>query len=114
MITRKDMQRGVRIFYDDDQQKVVLEARRWTLSEIRDANMRAGRHFFDRATMRAFGDTMRSFAVRHIEGKVYVQRVRPMRDRDGRSMGGVGQLREFYPETGDIGVPIKSELGAEG
>ena len=75
---------------------------KWTLADIREANMRAGHHFFERSAMRFFGDTMRSFAVRHRDGKVLIERVRPMRDRDGRNMGGVGKLYKFNPETGDI------------
>ncbi len=75
---------------------------RWTLAEIRAANERAGHCFFSRETMRFFGDTMRSFAVRHLYDKVYVQRVRPMRDRQGRSMGGVGKLYRFDPATGRV------------
>lgn len=80
---------------------------RWTLARIKDANTRAGFYFFSRSTMRFFGDTMRSFAVRHkmVNGEpvVIIERVRPERDRDGRDMGGVGDLRLFDPETGDIG-----------
>jgi hypothetical protein len=85
---------------------------KWTLAEIRAANERAGHYFFSRDTMKFFGDTMRSFAVRHIGEKVYVQRVRPMRDRDGRNMGGVGDMREFNPETGDIGLVIREPINA--
>ena len=85
----------------------------WRLSEIRAANDAAGRFFFSRATMRAFGDTMRSFAVSHgDDGTVYVRRVRPMHDRDGRNMGGVGQVRIFDWRTGEIGVPLREEVEA--
>lgn len=75
---------------------------KWTLADIRAANLEVGGYFFERSTMKFFGDTMRSFAVRYIDGKVYLQRVRPMRDRDGRNMGGVGNMSEFNPETGHI------------
>lgn len=85
-----------------------MKPKRWTLADIKAANESAGRYFFSRDTMRFFGDTMRSFSVRHDGGKVYLIRVRPMRDRDGRNMGGVGQVREFNPATGDIGLPLKS------
>lgn len=34
----------------------------------------SARHFFDRATMRFFGDTMRSFGVRRIGETVYMYR----------------------------------------
>lgn len=85
----------------------------WRLSEIRAANDAAGRFFFSRDTMRFFGDTMRSFAVSHgDDGTVYVRRVRPMRDRNGRNMGGVGQVRVFDWRTGDISVPIREEVDA--
>src|SRR5215475_5100671 len=85
---------------------------RWTLAQIKDKNMRAGWYFFSRDTMKFFGDTMRSFAVRHemIDGRpvILIERVRPMHDHAGRNMGGLGDLRVFDPETGDIGVSHKS------
>jgi hypothetical protein len=34
-------------------------------------------------------------------GLVRFQRVRPMRSRDGREMGGVGKVYTFNPATGD-------------
>jgi hypothetical protein len=80
---------------------------RWTLSAIRLANLEAGFYFFSPATMRAFGDTMRSFRVIHRDGKVFIVRKRPMIDRDGVNHGGVGQIREFDPATGSIGLPIR-------
>ena len=76
--------------------------KRLTLSDIRAANTAAGFYFFSRDTMRAFGDTMRSFAVRRRDGMILIERVRPMRDRDGRSMGGVGKLYRFDPATGGV------------
>lgn len=81
----------------------------WTLSEVREANLSAGRHFFDRATMRAFGDTMKSFRLakeKLPDGRLILVRVRPMRDRSGRDMGGIGQRRPFDPRTGEIGPPL--------
>lgn len=47
-----------------------------TPSEIRYAYEHGGsnRHFFDRKTMRFFGDTMRSYGVRQIDGVVYLYR----------------------------------------
>jgi len=50
----------------------------WTLAEIRLRNRDTGGNFFDRRTMRFFGDTMRSFKVRHRGGLVLLERVRPM------------------------------------
>lgn len=78
-------------------------AKRWTLAEIKAANERAGFYFFSRQTMKFFGDTMRSFAVRHIDGKVYIQRVRrPKNAPQGYQWA--GELREFHPDTGDIDI----------
>lgn len=88
---------------------------RWTLSAIKAANDKAGRYFFTKDTMKFFGDTMASFKVRCFDGKIYLQRVKPMRDRDGRNMGGVGELREFDPRTGEIGSvgkPSPRSIGA--
>lgn len=82
--------------------------RKLTLSDIAEMNADGGGVFFSRATMRAFGDTRRSFAVRHMpDGSVELERVRPMRDRSGRSMGGVGKRYHVDTETGRIWV--KSE-----
>ena len=87
--------------------------KRWTLSEIREANKKAGRYFFSRDTMRHFGDTMRSFSVRNINGRVFVVRKKSMHDCDGKNMGGVGQWREFDPATGDIGLVMTREAVSE-
>ena len=38
--------------------------RKWTLGEIKAANKRAGKHFFDRDTLKFFGDSMSNFGVR--------------------------------------------------
>lgn len=73
----------------------------WTLAAVRQANDRApGGFFFSRDTMRFFGDTGASWRVVCEGGRIYLERVRPMRDRDGTAMGGVGQRHEFNPETG--------------
>lgn len=48
-----------------------------TPSQIRQAyesHNEGSRHFFDRATMRFFGDTMRSYGARRIDGVVYLYR----------------------------------------
>jgi len=42
-----------------------------TVSQIKAA---AKGCFFDRKTMRFFGDTMRSFGIRHLDGKTYIYR----------------------------------------
>jgi hypothetical protein len=73
-----------------------------TLQEIRAANERAGFFFFSKKTMRFFGDTQASFVVRQFGAVVCLERVKPMRDTDGRNMGGVGKLYRFNPETGDV------------
>ncbi len=76
---------------------------RYTLADIKAMNEAGGGHFFDRKTMRAFGDTMASFAVRHMaDGTVELERVRPMRDRSGRDMGGVGKRYAVDLTTGRI------------
>lgn len=88
-----------------------MTSKRWTLAEIKQANEAAGRFFFSPATMKAYGDTMASFKVRHYSGnRVFIERVRPMIDRDGVNHGGVGELREFNPQTGEIGIPLKGIL----
>ena len=50
----------------------------WTPAAIRQAYQRCADsgHFFDRATMRWFGDTMRSFGTTTIDGSVFLYRKR--------------------------------------
>lgn len=60
---------------------------RWTVADIRHANSEAGGYFFARGTMRFFGDTMRSFRVEHDGDRVFLVRVRPMRNSRGVNMG---------------------------
>lgn len=92
--------------------------KKFTLADIKAANEAAGHFFFSRDTMRAFGDTMRSFRVAHTmemnQGfpremipAVYLIRVRPMRDNSGRNMGGLGERRHFDPDTGRISTVIR-------
>lgn len=81
----------------------------WTLSAIKQRNETVGKYFFSRDTMKFFGDTMASFGVHCSGGKIYVVRIKPMRDRDGRSMGGVGDKRLFDPETGEISTVIRED-----
>jgi hypothetical protein len=81
----------------------------WTLSAIRQRHEQAGLYFFTRDTMRHFGDTMKSFSVHCAEGKIYIVRVKAMRDSDGRNMGGIGDKRLFNPETGRISPTIREE-----
>lgn len=84
---------------------------RLTLADIKAANEAAGHYFFSRDTMKFFGDTMRSFAVRHIGGRVFIERTRaPAKapsTEAGESM--VGGLREFDPATGHIGVTLSGD-----
>lgn len=86
-----------------------MKAKRWTLSEIRQANLEAGRFWFSRDTLRHFGETMQSFGVRNINGRVFIVRVKPQRDRDGKNMGGVGKWYEFDPATGEVGLALTPE-----
>ena len=83
-----------------------MTTQRWTLADIKRANIEAGEFFFERSTMKFFGDTMRSFVVRHIAEQVYVERIAPMRDTSGRSIGGVGERRRFNAITGTLGPII--------
>ena len=82
-----------------------MSAHPWSMSDIRATSLAKGCHFFDRKTMRGFGDTMRSFAVVDggkpgPDGLVTFRRVRPMHDSRGACMGGVGKLYRFDPATG--------------
>lgn len=79
--------------------------KRWTLSAIKSANDDAGRYFFSRDTMRFFGDTMRNFGVHFEGGKIYVVRLKA--GSKPPAGHGVGERREFNPQTGEIGTPLR-------
>ena len=84
-----------------------MQAKRYTISDIRAANMAAGRFFFGRDTMRHHGDRVRDWGVHHRDSpdpaqpayfphRVFIKH----KTRD--------EVREFFPATGDIGVPLLS------
>lgn len=47
--------------------------RKPTISDIRQRNIASGGKFFDRATMRAQGQTMKAFALVREDGKSYIE-----------------------------------------
>ena len=61
-----------------------------TLTEVKILNKQKGGHFFDRQTLKFFGETMKSFKVRNDGGKTFV-----IRKRDGK-------VWIFNPTDGDI------------
>jgi hypothetical protein len=58
---------------------------------------------------------MTSFAVRHIGGRVFIERTKPSPKAPDPAMARacVGELREFDPETGHIGTKLHGEAQAE-
>lgn len=77
--------------------------KRWKLSDIRHANDKAGRFFFSPQTMRFFGDRMANFGVRYEGRRIFVER----KKQGSKGGGDVGALREFFPESGEIGPNLK-------
>lgn len=74
---------------------------KWTKAGIRAANERAGYYFFNRKTMRFFGQTMKDFKViNRKDGRVVVYA--PLK------YGGV-TVGEFIPKTGNV-RPLSDEL----
>ena len=79
-----------------------------TPHDIRYAYQTGGsnRHFFDRSAMKFFGDTMRSYGVRTVDGVVYMYRKPSARVNVFGKWKTAG--REFFglwcfdPETGDL------------
>ena len=63
----------------------------WTISEIKTL-IKSGcdNHFFDRDTLKFFGQTMRSFKVRHVNGRVFIY---------AHGKHGIITFREFMPQT---------------
>ena len=65
-------------------------AKTWTPSTIRAASLTAGHHFFDRETMRFWGDTLASFRVICELGEITLERT-----RDGKRW-------TFHPATAEL------------
>lgn len=68
----------------------------WTIQKVRDANRRAGGHFFDRETLRGFHETIRDFQLDYdpVTDRIYV-----MRKRDGKRWA-------FDEASGRIGASV--------
>jgi len=64
-----------------------------TLSQIKEINQENGNHFFDRNTLKGFGETMKSFKVQYIDGINYV-----IRKRDNKTW-------KFNPANGTLNIP---------
>lgn len=70
-----------------------------TIHKIKELTSTSAPHFFDRATLKFFGQTMRSFSVKKLKmGKYLVSA--PMRDSRGKSVGET--LRLFNPKTNEL------------
>lgn len=84
-----------------------MSVKKWTLAEVKKANLAAGHFFFDRETLKAFGETMKNWAVSNVNGRVFVERIKAGRSDASFSGGAVGVKYEFYPETGRLSGPIQ-------
>jgi hypothetical protein len=82
--------------------------KRWTLAEIKHANNEAGYCFFSRKTMTFFGDKSKSFAVRCIGERVFIERVKA-----GKPEFQAGAVWEFDPKTGHIGTTAPDVLNKD-
>ena len=86
--------------YEDLIAETVADIRRdqdlrktWTMATIRDFMQANGSHFFDRETLKFFGETMKNFKSRVVDGVVYV-------DRTGGRAG--SKSYRFNIETRDL------------
>ena len=71
--------------------------KRYTIADVRFANEAAGYYFWKRTTMRFHKDRVADWGVWHRAGRVFIHRKTD------------GQVREFFPDTGNIGLPMKSD-----
>lgn len=69
--------------------------KRWTIGQIRQANLKSGGYFFRPGNLRFAGETMRDWSVRHHNGKIYVVNRRKNR------------VHEFNPRTARLGPHIE-------
>ena len=82
--------------------KAARENRKtWTRSAIRAANESAGFYFFSRETMRFYGESMDSYAVRYEGRAIILERVK-------NSKAPLGARFVFNPESGDIRKETKA------
>jgi len=87
-----------------------------TIAEIKQATLDKSPHFFDRATLKFFGQTMRAFKVKRSPGgRVFI--FAPNYDRSGERDRFMGYtLREFIggdlivPHDEDGTIPLHSTL----
>lgn len=87
---------------------------RYTVADIKEANKAGGGCFFGPKEMKIWGDTLASYKVIDHNDRVYLVRVKAAKGFDGkRDNRTIGQIREFYPETGRIGVVLNAEQLAE-
>jgi hypothetical protein len=81
-----------------------VQHRRYTLQDVKRINIAAGRHFFDRSTMRGFGNTLRDIRVYHVrEVSTGTQEIY-LRVHNHNAPDGCDPINvwEFNPATGDI------------
>ena len=71
--------------------------KRYTISEIKALTSETSPHFFSRDTLILFGQTMKSFSVYHIKGRVFIAA-----DSGPNWEGPHLTAREFVPETKEL------------
>jgi len=81
---------------------------RITIAEIAAHNQRAGGHYFDRGTLKFFGQRRSDFRVRSIDGRVIVYS-RVHRGWNIAPEHGVASLAEYNPETGEVSTPTDAK-----
>ena len=75
-----------------------------TIAQIAAHNQRAGNHYFDRDTLKFFGQRRGDFRVRKIDGRVIVY-CRVHRGWNTAPEHGIATLAEYNPETGEVSTP---------
>lgn len=79
-----------------------------TIAEIAAKNAEAGLHYFNRETLRFFGQTLGDFRARRIAGRVIVYAF----THKGWNIGFAGRpssLAEFNEATGETSTPVDAE-----
>lgn len=69
----------------------------YTIEEIARHNEEVGNQYFSRDTLRCFGQSLRSFTVKEVKGRVFVYG----RSYDGKQFMGYS-LREYNPTSGHM------------
>lgn len=85
-----------------------------TIAEIAAHNERIGGHYFDRATLRFFGQMRRDFRVKRLDDGRIIVYAYAHRKWDISFRGRPSSLAEYNPSSGEVDTPEDAEALKDG